>query len=166
MKQGRSFAVVPLALSLALVVGCGFKDGYDSGVNIRTMIELQFAATALEEYRNAHGVYPAAASVDELRAALSRNRLLSWDGTDRWGEPILVDVDEGGYRLSSKGDDREGGHEFGGAVTTKGHSITLENGRFVQYWAGVERVARDIEAEIAAVRDTGETTVAETEVEE
>ena len=48
---------------------------------------------------------------------------------------LLVDVSANGYTISSQGDDRNGGHEFGGAVTTPGHSITLKDAVFVQYEA-------------------------------
>jgi hypothetical protein len=111
---------------------------------------MQEVAVALERHRADHGTFPAADSMAALRVALGRP--LQFRGVDRWDEDLLVSVSPEGYVLTSKGEDRVGGHEFGGAVTTPGHSITLKDGRFEQYDARVEKTARKIEQEIAGAR--------------
>jgi hypothetical protein len=155
MKKTPAFALVLAGLALVPLWGCGadsaYHQAYVRGCNIRSMTTIEGVALALEQYKQAHGSYPVAKSVPELQTALAA--LLKGGGyTDRWGEPLLVDVSPDGYTLTSKGDDRTGSHEFGGAVTTPGHSITLKDGMFVQYDASVEKTAREFEAEIAKVR--------------
>ena len=134
---------------------CGACATYDQafvrGSNIRSMMALKQVAIALERQRNEHGSYPAAKSIADLQATIVP-ALDNTSCTDRWGEPLVVDVTSDSYTLTSKGDDRTGGHEFGGAVTIPGHSITLKDGVFVQYDASVEETARKYEAEMAQVR--------------
>lgn len=105
----------------------------------------------LEAHRAKHGEYPAADSMAELRSLLAAE-LAAERGVDRWGEPLIVTVTPVAYTLTSKGNDRQGGHENGGPVEAPGHSITLEAGVFVQYHRAVESTARKYEAEIRGVR--------------
>lgn len=150
----RSFPSHTLVCAALLTLGCGAAENFENaksiGSNIRTMMNMQEVAVALERHRAEHGTFPAADSMAALRVALGRP--LEFRGVDRWGEELLVSVTPEGYVLTSKGEDRVGGHEFGGAVTTPGHSITLKDGRFEQYHAKVEKTARKIEGEIAAAR--------------
>jgi len=112
-------------------------------------------AIALEAHRSEHGDYPTADSMNELRPFLHAY-LGDERGIDRWGEPLVVTVNPESYVLTSKGDDKQGGHEYGGPVETVGHSITLKDGRFVQYHRSVESTAREYEAEIQSARARSE----------
>jgi hypothetical protein len=115
------------------------------------MMAIKDVSIALEHYRHDHGSYPTAQTISDLQRALAP--LLDRARTqDRWGEALLVDVTAEGYTISSKGSDRTGTHEFGGAVTNPGHSITLKDGVFVQYDASVESTATKYSAELAEVR--------------
>jgi len=139
-----------------LFAGCtaceNYNRAYTRGSNIRTMMALRDVAIALERYQLANGEYPAASDASALRAVLVPTYVETWPGTDKWGEPILVRCNESGYLLTSKGSDKQGDHGFGGAVETTGHSITIQDGVFVQYAAPVESTAREFEKEIAAIR--------------
>jgi hypothetical protein len=154
--MNRSFVVVAIvAATIAVVLlGCGasFEQAKVRGSNINSMMAIKDVSIALERYRHAHGSYPTAHSFAELQRAvapaLDRAR-----SKDRWGEELLVDVTADSYVVTSKGDDRTGGPESGGAVSTPGHSITLRDAVFVQYDASVELTARKYEAEIEAVRN-------------
>jgi hypothetical protein len=147
--------VSTVGLLVASILACGFSENYNRaytrGANIKSMIAIRNVAVALEQYRADHGEYPVAGSMNELRTSLS-SYLGEELGIDRWGEPLVVTVTADSYTLSSKGDDGQGGHENGGAVEAAGHSITLRDGRFVQYHSIVEDTARKYEAEIAATR--------------
>ena len=150
----RTVLGLVLLLLATLCLACGTADSFNNaktiGENIRTMMNIQDVAVALEKYRAEHGTYPSSESMSSLRTVLGS---VSPEATiDRWGEPLLVAVTPESYTISSKGKDRTGDHEFNGGVTTPGHSITLRDGRFVQYYAKVEKTAAKIEQEIAAAR--------------
>ena len=144
-----AFIVSKIVASL----GCGdFEQAKVRGSNISSMMAIKDVSIAIEQFRSSHGSYPTATTLAELQKATSP-LLDHAQTTDRWGELLLVDVSGGGYVVTSKGDDRTGGPEFGGAVSNPGHSITLKDGVFVQYDASVERTARKFEEEIAGVRN-------------
>lgn len=155
MKAPLVLALLLTGIGLMSLSGCGACTEYDQayvrGSNIRSMSTIKGVAVALERHRQAHGSYPAAKSIAELQKELASSPS-STGYVDRWGEPLLVEVSADNYTLTSKGDDREGGHEFGGAVGFAGHSITLRDGVFVQYDASVQTTARKYDAEIAAIR--------------
>lgn len=155
MRRRLALIVVIAGLVGPTLAGCGactaFGEAYVRGSNMRSMLTIKEVAIALERHRQKHGSYPTAKSIAELWrgvAPLLDNAACA----DRWGEALVVDVEPESYTLTSKGDDRVGGHEFGGAVTVPGHSITLKDARFVQYDASVEKTARKYEAEIAGFR--------------
>lgn len=154
MSKPRGAAVVLLAGTVVTsLTGCGaaYEEAKVRGSNINSMMALEAVSIALEQHKRAHGTYPPAVTMAELQQGvaplLDRART-----TDRWGEVLVVEVTPDSYTLTSKGDDRAGGPEFGGAVTTPGHSITLKDAVFVQYDASVEQTARKLEAEIAEAR--------------
>lgn len=156
MKKYLIAAVVLLFVILAVPAGyvifVNARHGATAGRNIRTMFNLERVAIALEHYRAVHGEYPAAGTVAELRAALGPLDIQDRHWIDRWKHPLVIEVTREGYLLSSLGDDGVGGHEFDGPVARPGHSITLRNGIFVQYYVGAEKAARDLEVRIAAAR--------------
>ena len=151
MRMPRLVPILFIVFMLALTASWGddstFSRAYARGVNIRSMVSLMNVAIALEAYRSEHGTYPLANSMHQLRFLL-RAHLGDELGLDRWREPLVVTVTPDSYVLLSKGDDKQGGHEHGGAVETAGHSITLKNGVFVQYHLSVESTAREYEKEI------------------
>lgn len=156
----RLSKVLAIGLILVALAGCGASDtcnrAYTRGTNIKSMIAITNVAIALETHYLEHDEYPTADSMRQLRLALAPY-LGEELGFDRWGEPLVVTVTADSYLLTSKGDDKEGGHEDGGPVETAGHSITLKNGIFVQYHASVESTARKYEAQIANARMRVET---------
>jgi hypothetical protein len=143
---------VILAVPAGHVILVNARHGANVGRNIRTMLNLERVATALEHYRAVHGEYPAAGTVGELRAALGSLDIPNGDWSDGWKHPLVVEVTREGYLLSSPGEDGEGGHELDGPVSRPGHSITLRNGIFVQCYVRAEKAARGVEARIAAAR--------------
>jgi hypothetical protein len=149
---------VPVAIGAGIVavlmLGCGasYEQAKVRGSNINSMMAIKDVSIALERYRHDHGSYPTANTMAELQKALAP-LLDHARSRDRWGELLLIEVNGDSYMVASKGDDRTGGPEFGGAVSTPGHSITLKDAIFVQYDASVEQTARKYEAEIAAVRN-------------
>ena len=155
MRFSRVGQVFSIGLMLAMMVSCGAGDTYNRahnrGANINSMIAIKNVAIALETYRVERGEYPTVDSMDQLRPVLGAY-LGDERGIDRWGESLIVTVTPASYVLTSKGDDKQGGHENGGPVETAGHSITLKDGAFVQYHSSVESTARKYEAEIAGVR--------------
>lgn len=148
-----SVVIIAGAIATSLT-GCGasYEQAKVRGTNINSMMAIEAVSIALEQYKLTHGSYPSAHTMAELQKAVAP-LLDHARTTDRWGEVLLVDVTTDGYTLTSKGADRTGGHEFGGAVATPGHSITLKDAVFVQYDASVEQTARKYEAEIAEVRN-------------
>lgn len=152
MRSGLNVVTCSVVLLAACGLGETYNQAYTRGSNIRSMITLRNAAIALEHYQLANGSYPEASDAAALRTILVPEYLDAWSGRDKWGEPILVRCDESGYLLSSKGSDRRGDHEFGGAVEMAGHSITVQDGIFVQYAALLESTAREYETMIAAAR--------------
>jgi len=155
VKWSLAVSAVVACLATIFLTGCDACATYEAaqvrGSNIRSMIAIRDVAIALEQYRNDHGSYPPGKSIVDLQETLAP-LLTNTQRTDRWGEPLVVDVTSDRYTLTSKGDDRIGGHEFGGAVTSPGHSITLKDAVFVQFDASVEKAARKYEAEIAKLR--------------
>jgi Tfp pilus assembly protein PilE len=155
MKRWIVLGVIVVAVGIlcltALVAYPTYHRAYVAGSNIASMIVIKDVAIALERYRQERGPYPAAQSIDDLRKVLAP-LLANARLTDRWGEPLVVDVTPASYTLTSKGEHRASGHQFGGAVTFSGHSITLKDGVFVQYDASVERTAIKYDGEIATVR--------------
>ncbi len=150
-RQSQVLMICVILVSL----GCGAPDTYNQaytrGANIKSMIAITNVAIALENYRLDRGEYPPTESMGQLYAVL-KGYLGEERGVDRWGQALIVTVTPESYALSSKGDDQEGGHERGGAVENAGHSITLENGVFVQYHSSVTSTARKYEAQIAEAR--------------
>jgi hypothetical protein len=142
------------------MTGCGASENFNRakirGENIRTMIAMKNVAIALEIYRNVEDDYPTADSMAQLKSQLD-TYLGSERGVDRWGNALVVTVTPDSYVLTSGGDDGTGGHEYGGAVETAGHSITMKDGFFAQYHSSVESTAREYEAEIAKVRSRATT---------
>jgi len=148
--------VVVVAITTAVLLGCGeFEQAKVRGSNINSMMAIENVSIVLERYRHDHGSYPVANTMADLVKAVAP-LLDHAQTTDRWGEPLLLEVATESYTVTSKGDDRTGGHEFGGAVSTPGHSITMKDAIFVQYDASVKQTARKIEAEIAEVRNQGQ----------
>jgi len=141
-----------LASAFGYVIFVNMQHGANAGRNFGTMFNLERIAIVLEHYRAVHGEYPAAGTVAELRAALGPRDIQDGYWIDRWKHPLVVEVTREDYLLSSLGEDGEGGHEFDGPVSRPGHSITLRNGIFVQYYVRAEKAARDVEARIAAAR--------------
>jgi hypothetical protein len=145
--------------AMVLILGptgalCGpietFENAKAIGASIRSMMNLRDVALSLERFRAEQGSYPTCDSLVCLRSVLGSKA--SFDGRDRWGEDLLVSSSPKSYLLSSKGEDRTGDHEEGGAVTSLGQSITLKDGKFVQYFAKAEKTKDRLEQEIAAAR--------------
>ncbi len=157
MKTSSPVVIFLAGLTLIISLGCSdyskrFNQSKIRGSNIRSMLALKNVAISLEHYKNDHGNYPSANSMKELKKMLTPAYLDPASCIDKWGELILVSCTPDSYILSSKGDDRSGEHEFGGAVETSGHSITMKDGLFVQYNTSVEETARELESEISAAK--------------
>lgn len=158
MSKGPGLGVLILmtvgAVLLSEAVSCDADhEAWLNDSNVQTMKGLKDMAMAIERYRSETGSYPVASSLEELKAAMGSDL----DGVafyDRWGEVFLIECGPDGYALSSKGEDRVGWHEFGGAVTSPGHSITLKDGIFKQYDARVEKAVRRLERDIASARES------------
>jgi hypothetical protein len=142
-----------IAVTITVLLGCGqFEQAKVRGSNINSMLAIKDVSIALERYRHDHGEYPVAKTMADLQKAVAPS-LDHAQTADRWVEPLIVEVTAESYTITSKGDDRTGGHEFGGAVSTPGHSITMKDAIFVQYDASVEQTARKLEAEIVEARN-------------
>ncbi len=151
---GALVAGVALIAAIVLVAYFVYPNIHGAkvvGSNVASMVVMRDVAIGLERYRQEHGSYPSAQSIADLQKKadpfLAGARL-----TDKWGEPLVVDVTPASYTLTSKGAKRTGGHQFGGAVTFGGHSITLKDGVFVQYDARAATTAADFEGQMAAER--------------
>jgi hypothetical protein len=94
--------------------------------------------------------------MDQLKSKLG-GYLGNEGGVDRWGNALVVTVSRDSYIVTSGGSDGTGGHEYGGAVETAGHSITMKDGIFVQYDSSVETTAREYEADLARIRSRATT---------
>jgi len=158
MKRKIALGLIIAGIALLAVVGLvayvaypNVHEAYVRGCNIYSMIAIKDVAIALEHYRQEHGTYPAAKSIRDLQEAMVPS-LANARVIDRWGEPLVVDVTATSYTLTSKGENRTAGHQFGGPVTFPGHSITLRDGKFVQYDSRVELTAHRYEQEIRNVQ--------------
>jgi hypothetical protein len=154
MRRTLVLVAIVSGMIATMLLGCGasYEQAKVRGSNINSMMAIRDVSIALERYRHDHGTYPMANTMAELQKAVAP-LLDHVQSTDRWGEPLVVEVTNESYTVTSKGDDRTGGHEFGGAVSIPGHSITMKDAVFVQFDASVERTARKFEAEIAEVRN-------------
>jgi hypothetical protein len=74
----------------------------------RTLLDMRMVQTAIEAYAIDHGSYPAARSMEELRAAIQPTYIRTTPITDAWGNELryILSSDSKSYRLVSAGSDR------------------------------------------------------------
>jgi hypothetical protein len=133
-----------------------YDEGYKAGSNWSVYWDLKEWAIAFEKYYKANKEYPTSASVEELRTMLTpyQNAEFGLRILDPWEDKYLINSSKDEYIISSKGEDKNGGHEFGGAIDPidYNYSTTLRNGKFVQYLKARFKTVHDFEAEIQAVK--------------
>jgi hypothetical protein len=74
--------------------------------------------------------------------------------TDPWDGVYIMTATKTDYTISTAGADGVGGHEFGGALAEESYdpSITLRNGRYVQYLASWSNIVREYERDLNNLR--------------
>lgn len=134
----------------------GFERGRKSSLYWALLSELRHWAAAFEKYHLKYNEYPTSDSIDELKNILTpfHDREFDLRTIDPWEEKYLVKSSREQYTISSKGDDKIGGHEFGGVLDTDSykHSITLKNGVFVQYLKLRSKSVKEFEEEIINIK--------------
>ncbi len=124
--------------------------------HIIVLLHLKEWSIAFEEYYKVNNGYPTTNSLVELKKILISYHPSKYDLyiLDPWGEEYLVNSFKDSYVISSKGEDKTGSHEFGGAIVSESNnfSITLKNGVFVQYLAARSKVVKKHQDEIKAIK--------------
>ena len=167
-----SFGIMVLIALLLFVPFCNsfwgsFSEGRNRAHYWSILNNFKEWSIAFEKYYKDNGVYPSSDSIHDLKDILTayHDRKFGLRTVDPWEGKYVITSSVGKYTVSSKGDDNEGGHEYGGALASDSysHSITLENGVFVQYLESYSHIAKEFEEEIrnvdkASIKDENEQT--------
>ena len=144
-------ATVVVVAILGVVMGCGIisaiavpnlLNAINRGRQKRTVVDMQTIAAALEKHRAQRGYYPQSlSSIDQVAQQVGPASGGGLPAADGWGTPYEVRSDAGGahYVLTSLGRDREIGPSPGGETRDFDADIVVEDGRFVQWPAGIGR---------------------------
>lgn len=139
-----------------------FQEGFmQTRESTRYWISLQGCsewAIALEKYHTVNNEYPESNSIDELKAILIPYRETDYAlrTVDAWEEKYIITSSIDQYTISSKGNDKIGEHEYGGAIDTDNfsHSITLRNGVFSQYLKAKTKAVKEFEENIRNLKQS------------
>ena len=159
MYDNRRDLTIILIYIVAVVSlsGCeGFKQGRQASSEYSTMYTMKNWVIALEKYHKINNEYPSSNSMKELQKILTpfHDGKLPLRILDSWNEKYLINSTRDSYTISSKGDDKIGGHEFGGAISQDSykHSITIKDGNFVQYRILRSKIVKEFEDEIQKIK--------------
>jgi general secretion pathway protein G len=146
--SGSSVVTIVVVL-VALVFACGLVsaiaipnllNAINRGRQKRTVVDMQTIAAALEKHRAQRGYYPQSlSSIDQAAQQVGPASGGGLPAADGWGTPYEVRSDAGGahYVLTSLGRDQEIGPSPGGETNDFDADIVMEDGRFVQWPAGI-----------------------------
>ncbi|MEA2489766.1 MAG: Type secretion system protein [Acidobacteriota bacterium] len=108
-----------------------------------TLGDARAIQTCLEAYLSDYGHYPAAATIEDLKTALSPIYIREFPDKDQWGTLFLYEVSADGkaYTIASAGSDGK----FDRAAWKAGYSVhsaddlVYRNGGFIKEWV-IQRV--------------------------
>ena len=81
----------------------------DAELSAKTQYEIRVIRTAIEGYAGAHNQWPAAKTMEELRALVEPNFIKTMPMADAWGTPFIYELGgKDGYRVRSVNLERAG----------------------------------------------------------
>jgi Type II secretion system (T2SS), protein G len=105
MKKAILLAIVLLALTRTACPADGPYIPSDAERARWTLFDMRSWKLAIAAYKQDHGSYPAARTLEEVRAAVEPAYIAKAPMVDAWGRPYRYELTRSGFRLVSAGAD-------------------------------------------------------------